>query len=83
MVEKEREDFPMFNFENEMELLGLSEIDYNDFKENEAENFSQYDEEMLQKIYILQEKTLVNMKEIGLANPEVLADAMTNLVFNL
>lgn len=83
MVEKEREDFPMFNFENEMELLGLSEIDYSDFKENEAENFSQYDEDMLQKIYILQEKTLVNMKEIGLANPEVLADAMTNLVFNL
>lgn len=83
MVKKEREDFPMFNFENEMELLGLSEIDYSDFKENEAENFSQYDEKMLQKIYILQEKTLVNMKEIGLANPEVLADAMTNLVFNL
>lgn len=76
MVEKT----PVFDFENELKLLGLSETNYKNFKENDSVGLSQYDEELLQKIYVLQEKTLNNMTELGLEDSKVLLDAMRNLL---
>lgn len=70
-----------FDFEKELTKVGKSLEDFESFLEEDGESFNHFSEETVKKIYILQEKTMATVKELGL-DSDVLADAMTNLVFN-
>lgn len=72
-----------FDFKQMLEKLDLDIEDFNVFLENEGESFSDYSEENIQKIYILQEMTLANMRELGIKNNQLVGDAMANLCLNI
>ncbi len=73
----------LFNFSNELAILGLKDEDFDRFVIEEEDAFSDYSLEDIQKIYILQEKALINIRELGIQNNQIVMDAFSNLTLNL